>query len=115
MRPLRSLLLYMAAILLGAALVAPWLYWLAQWAGSHSSIFTRLSTQPFHRYIDRALLGLALLGLWPFLRSIGVDSWAAVGLVKPSGNWGRLAAGFALGFASLAGVALLAFAGEKGR
>src|SRR5439155_9642250 len=71
---------------------------------------TWLGKQPFHRYVDRSLLGLAVAGLWPFLRSIGADSWAAVGLVKPTGHWHRLAGGFVLGFASLASVALLAIA-----
>ena len=111
MRPLRLLLLYLAVVFLGAALLAPWLYWAAQWAAGESPRFTRISMQPFHRYVNRSLLGLALLALWPFLRSIGVRSWAATGLVKPSGNWRKLAIGFALGFASLAIVAGLAVVG----
>src|SRR5438093_704206 len=111
MRPFRSLLIFLAVVFLGAALVSPWLYWLGQWAAVHSSYFTRLGTQPFHRYVNRSLLGLALIGLWPFLRSIGANSWAAVGLVRPDGNWRRLGAGFALGFASLACVAALAIIG----
>ena len=110
MRPLRFLLLYLAVIFLGAALLAPWLYWLAHAAAGHSPRFARLSAQPFHRYVNRSLLGLAVLGLWPFLRSIGADSWAAVGLVKPAGQGRRLMKGFAIGFASLAVVALLAVA-----
>ncbi len=57
------------------------------------------------------MLGLAVAGLWPLLRNISMDSWAAIGLVKPAGQWPRLAAGFGLGFASLAGVALLAILG----
>ena len=110
MRPLLSLLLYLAVIFVGAALLSPWLYWLAHWAAGQTPLFARLSTQPFHRYVNRSLLGLAVLGLWPFLRSIGADSWSAVGLVNPGGNWRRVAAGFALGFASLACVVLLAVA-----
>lgn len=107
MRPLRSLLIYIAFIFIGAALLAPWVYWAAQWAGEHSTALKSLSAQPFHRYLNRCLLGLALLGMWPFLRSLGIDSWSAAGLPKISGQWRRLAGGFALGFASLAVVATL--------
>src|SRR2546421_11500947 len=110
MRPMRFLLLYLAVIFLGAALISPWLYWLAHWAGERWTSLAQLSRQPFHRYVNRCVLGLAVVGLWPFLRNIGADSWASVGLVKPAGNWHRLAGGFALGFISLASVALLAIA-----
>ncbi len=105
---MRSLLIYVGAVLLGGALLAPWLYWLAQWAAEQSPAFTNLAGQPFHRYVNRSVLGLALAGLWPFLRGLGANSWAAVGLVHPAGHGGRLAAGFALGFGSLAVVAVLA-------
>jgi len=111
MRPMRSLFFYMGMIFLGAALLSPWVYWLAQWAAKLSPSFTRLGAQPFHRYVHRSMLGLALVGLWPFLRSIRANSWSAVGLTKPAGQWRRLGIGFLLGFASLACVALLAFAG----
>ena len=103
MRPLRSWLIFLCLVFLGGALLAPWLYWLAQ---SVSSTLPRLANQPFHRFVDRALLGLALLGLWPLLRSLGARSWRDVGIVNPSGQWGKLAGGFGLGFGSLAGVAV---------
>jgi len=109
-RPLRFLLLYVVVIFIGAALLAPWVYWLAQAAGTHSAALAKIGAQPFHRYVNRCLLVLAILGCWPFLRSIGANSWPAVGLVKTSEKWRRLAAGFALGFGSLALVALLATA-----
>jgi membrane protease YdiL (CAAX protease family) len=102
MRPLRSWLIFVCVVFLGGALLAPWLYWLAQ---SFSSTLPRLAGQPFHRFVDRALLGLALLGLWPLLRGLGARSWRDVGIVKPSGQWGKLAGGFGLGFGSLACVA----------
>jgi len=111
MRPLRSLLIYIGTIFLGAALLSPWVYRLAQWTAKVSPAFDRLGAQPFHRYVHRSMLGLALVGLWPFLRSIGVNSWPAVGLVKPAGQWRRLGIGFVLGFASLACVAVLALVG----
>lgn len=113
MRPLRSLAIYVAVIFLGGALLAPWLYWIAQWASEYPSGAAPLAQQPFHRFLHRSLLALAIIGLWPFLRSIGVASWEAVGLVKPAGQWKRLAGGFAVGFSSLACVALLVIAAES--
>jgi membrane protease YdiL (CAAX protease family) len=110
MRPLRSLLIYVVVIFLGGALLAPWLYWAGQLAAEHIPRLAKVSTQPFYRYVHRSLLVFAVAGLWPFLRSAGLTSWRAVGLVKPAGNWRRLLAGLAIGFASLACVALLAIA-----
>ncbi|MDB6064638.1 MAG: Abortive infection protein [Pedosphaera sp.] len=106
MRPIRSLLIYIIVIFFGGALLAPWLYWLAQSIAPSS----HLANSPFHRYLDRALLGIALIGMWPLLRSLGARSMQDLGLVKPSGQWHRLLGGFALGFISLACFALIVLA-----
>lgn len=104
MRPLRALLVFIAVVAVGGALAAPWLYLLAQ---SWSSAFPKLAGEPFHRFVNRSVLGLALL------RSLGATSWQELGLVKPSGQWRKLAGGLALGFVSLACVAAAALlAGE---
>lgn len=105
MKPVLALAVYAAVVFLGGALLAPWLYWLAQ-AGAE--VLPGIAGQPFHRFVNRAWLGLALIGLWPLLRSLGARSWADLGLVRPAGQWRRLAGGFALGFFSLAVVAALA-------
>ncbi|HXT13245.1 MAG TPA: CPBP family intramembrane glutamic endopeptidase [Candidatus Angelobacter sp.] len=107
MRPLRALLIYIIAVFIGGALLAPPLYWLA-----HSFIHagSKLATEPFHRYVDRTILGLALIGLWPFVKNLGFNTFADVGFVKPRGQMKKLGAGFLLGFISLAIVAALAFA-----
>ncbi len=110
MRPLRSILVYLGIIFLGGALLAPGLYQLTQAAAAGWPAFQKLADQPFHRFVNRALLGLALLGLWPFLRSIGMRSWREVGLGQCPGKWGKVCAGWVVGFGSLAGVALLALA-----
>lgn len=102
MRPLRSLLIFVAVVFLGGALLAPWLYWLTV------AVAPSLAEKPFHRFVNRSLLGLALLGLWPFLRSLEFKSLRDLGLVRPADQWRKLAAGFALGFGSLACVAGLA-------
>jgi membrane protease YdiL (CAAX protease family) len=108
MRPIRSLAVYILVVFVGGALTAPWLYWLAQ---SLAQTFPHLAQNPFHRFVNRSLLILALAGLWPLLRSLGATTLRDLGLVKPSGQWKRLGAGFLFGFVSLAlvaGAALLA-------
>jgi membrane protease YdiL (CAAX protease family) len=105
MRPLRALGIYLVAVFLGGALLAPCLYWLAQ---SMAGTFPHLAESPFHRFVNRAVLVLALVGIWPLLRSLGARSCRDLGLVTIRGHWPRLGAGLALGFASLALVAAAA-------
>jgi len=107
MRPVRSLLIYAGGVFLGGALLAPWLAWGVQSLATHVPEFQRLADHPFHRYINRSLLALALIGLWPLLRSLGVAAWRDLGLVKPAGQGRNLSRGFALGFGSLAAVAVV--------
>jgi uncharacterized protein len=111
MRPLRALVIYIAIVFLGGALLAPWLHWLAQVLAQTFPKLADLADSPFHRYVHRAFLFLALAGLWPLLRALGARSAADFGLGKPAGQWQRLGAGFALGFVSLAVVAGIAVAG----
>lgn len=108
MRPGRVLILFALAVFAGGALIAPWLFWLAQWAAAHSAAFESLARQPFRRYVDRSLLVLALAGLWPLLRALGMNSWRALGWAPPRGQGARLAAGFTAGLVSLALVGLIA-------
>lgn len=111
MRPLRALLIYILAVFIGGALLAPPLYWLLQSLAQHfPGAFAKLAASPFHRYVNRCILGIALLGLWPLVKNLGFTSPAEVGLVKPYGQMKKLGAGFLLGFLSLAIVAALAFA-----
>src|SRR5436309_4528791 len=107
MRPVRSLLIYAGVVFLGGALLAPWLSWGVQSLAAHLPGFQKLADHPFHRYVNRSLLALALIGLWPLLRSIGVSACRDVGLVKPADQGRKLSCGFAIGFASLGGVAVV--------
>lgn len=107
MRPLRTLVIYIAVVFVGGALLAPWLYWLAQ---HFAHEFPKIAGSPFHRYVNRALIGLALIGLWPFFRSLGATSPREVGLVSPFGQGAKIGGGLLLGFFSLAIVAGLAMA-----
>jgi hypothetical protein len=100
MRPLWALLIYLAVVFIGGALLAPWLYWLAQ----HQP-FPQIADAPFHRFVDRSLLFFALAGLWPALRTLGAKSWREIGLIPPYGHFRKLFGGLMLGFFSLAVVA----------
>jgi hypothetical protein len=105
MRPLRALVIYLVVVFIGGALLAPWLYWLAQ---TTAHWLPHVAGTPFHRFVDRSLLLLALIGLWPLMRSLGATSWAEAGLVPPNGQWKQFSGGLLFGFASLAVVAGIA-------
>jgi hypothetical protein len=106
----RNLLVYLAVIFAGGALLAPWLYWTVQWAATQASLFEPLAKQPFHRFVSRSMLVLALVGLGPFLSRMGIRGWSEVGLPSPRKHGRELGFGLLLGFASLACVALASLA-----
>ena len=108
MHPLRALGVYAVFVFIGGALLAPGLYWACQYGAAQVQGWSALTEIPFHRFVYRSLLGLALAGLWPLLRSLRADSWPAVGLSRSSASWRHLATGLLLGFASLACVAVIA-------
>ena len=107
MRPLWALVIYVVAVFLGGALLAPWLYWLAQ---TFAHTFPHIAAAPFHRFVDRSLLLFAFAGLWPLLRALGMISWRELGLTRPHGQLKKLTGGLLVGFVSLAVVAGMAFA-----
>lgn len=109
MRPLWALIFYIVIVFVGGALLAPALWELAQLGAPN---FPKLANAPFHRFMDRSFLILALAGLWPLLRALGATSVKEVGL-SPGGKAVRqLAAGLAVGFGSLAILAVLVIAGH---
>jgi hypothetical protein len=101
MRPFWALVIYIAAVFLGGALLAPWLYWLFHFS-------PKLAATPFHRFVDRSFLIIALAGVWPLLRALGAKSRRDIGLVAPYGQIEKLFGGLLLGFISLAVVAITA-------
>ena len=103
-RPFRALLLYFLFVFVGGPLFAPWLYWSVQALAPESAI----AHSPFHRYVNRALLGFALLAMWPLLRNLGARSCRDLGLISPSGQGRRAGYGFVIGFGTLALAALVA-------
>src|SRR5579862_2801435 len=98
MRPILSLLVYFVVVFLGGALLAPWLYWLAQWGGGQWHPLARLAANPFHRFVGRSLLGLAVVGLWPLLRWNRMASWRELGIVKQKQGGGEFLRGFGVGW-----------------
>lgn len=102
MRPLWALVIYIVVVFFGGALLAPWLCWLAQF---FAHFFPKLANTPFHRFMDRSFLILALAGVWPLLRALGVKSPRETGLVPPYGQSKKVFGGLLLGFVSLAVVA----------
>jgi uncharacterized protein len=108
MRPLRALVIYIVVVFVGGALLAPWLYRLAQTVG-HS--FPQIAGAPFHHFVNRSLLILALAGLWTLLCALGATSWRETGLVQLHGQWKKLSGGLLLSFVSLAVVAGTAIGG----
>ncbi|MBU6409767.1 MAG: CPBP family intramembrane metalloprotease [Verrucomicrobia bacterium] len=97
MRPVRALIIYLAIVFLGGALAAPWLWHLGRLVP-----IAKIANAPFHRYLDRAFLILAVLGLIPLMRGLGARSLPEAGIVPPYGQWKKLLAGAGLGVASLA-------------
>ncbi|MFM8421927.1 MAG: lysostaphin resistance A-like protein [Verrucomicrobiota bacterium] len=72
MRELRLLSLYLGFVFVGGALLAPWAWKSMQALAGAWPRLEGLAQQPFHRYVNRCLLALALVGLWPLLRSLGL-------------------------------------------
>jgi uncharacterized protein len=107
-KPARVIVAFALAVFVGGALAAPWLYWLARWAATLLPALRHLAESPFHRYVNRCLLVLALAGIWPLMRALGAASWREIGWVRPAGQWRRLASGVGFCFALLALVAGLA-------
>jgi len=100
---------FVATIVIGA-LLAPILFWSAQWLAAHG-VFSFLARYDFETFFHRALLIAAVLLLWPLLRVTNVRCLADLGLV-PNSRWGRdLVAGVAISVVPLlfCGVLLIAF------
>lgn len=102
----RVLFLYLAAVFLGGALLAPWLWHGVQALATSHPGLQHTAEQPFHRYVNRCLLGLALLGLWPLVKAFRIRSLREIGWTGPW--WPGLTRGFALGFLALGMVTVLA-------
>ena len=100
-----AILIYVACVFLGAALLSPfaWKAVFSDWA-----FLSFLNEHDdFHRYFNRCLLGLALLGLGVLCRFSGIKSISEVGWTHPRKQWPLLGKGLLLGLASLTATAAL--------
>ena len=95
MKDAAKLAAYFIGIVIVGALLAPILFWSAQWLAAHG-LFSFLAKYDFETFFHRAILIAAALLLWPFLRVSHVRCMADLGLA-PNPRWGRdLCAGILL-------------------
>jgi len=87
------LLVYLLATVLLGALLAPPLFWSAQWLIAHDWL-TFLKRFDFETFFHRSLLVAALILVWPLARSLSVRSRSDL-QIEPNPNWRRdVVAGF---------------------
>lgn len=111
MRPVWFVGLYALFVFGGGALFAPWLHQGAQAAAEVWPALEPLASQSFPRFVNRCLLLFALIGLWPFMRAVGLGSWAAAGLGPEPQAAVYAGWGFAFGLVSLCCIAMIAVGG----
>lgn len=99
-------LVYFLVVFIGGAALAPWIYYLIQNIALNFTPLSELSDEPFRRFVNRCLLGLGLIGLWPFLTQMRMHSWKSLGWGDSPTfrNFGlsEIGKGFLTGFATLA-------------
>jgi membrane protease YdiL (CAAX protease family) len=81
------LMAYLVATVVLGALLAPVLFWSAQWLAAQG-VFSFLAKYDFDTFFHRAVLIAAVVLLWPFLSASGVRRMGDLGLV-PNPLWGR--------------------------
>jgi membrane protease YdiL (CAAX protease family) len=99
---LKAFFIYLFIVFVGGALIAPRFYATAQFLEGISRRFSWIADQPFHRYVSRCLILLAIVCLPALFKAIGVRSAAALGLKWHRRHFIELLQGCAWGFAALA-------------
>jgi uncharacterized protein len=102
LRASKAIGLYAVAAILLGALFAPWLFWAVR----------PVAAYPFHRILDRSVMIVGFVGLWPLLLALGFRSPGDLGYARSHAWWRHVLAGFALGVVSLALVAAALVAWE---
>jgi uncharacterized protein len=114
MRSIAALMAFLVWVVVGGTLVAPGAYWLVKHVCPDGEPFTWLLKQPFHRYLNRSLLIMAVVGLWPLLKFMRIDSLKKLGMCRVKGCVRVFCLSFLLGCGSLACITLIALAlGER--
>ncbi|MGC8829798.1 MAG: CPBP family intramembrane glutamic endopeptidase [Verrucomicrobiia bacterium] len=101
MRPLKGLIIYIIAVFVGSAILAPIFYELVKFVATKIDLFQPLVGKGFHRYLTRCMMGIAIIGLIPLFRSFGVKSLKELGLPPLKENWRKILYGFFFGFFTL--------------
>ena len=100
MRASKAIGLYAVVVIVVGVLVAPWLFWTVQWLSQHVAAAHWLAGYSFRRLLNRSLMIVALAGLWPLLRSVGLGTWREIGYVRTRHWWQHALVGFALALGS---------------
>ena len=101
MRFLGALGLYIVTVFIGGALAAPWLHSIVQWGAEQFAPLEGLAYQPFHRYVNRCFMVLAVVGLWPVAKFAQLTLKDA-GWERRAEQWKMLRTGLLVGFVTLA-------------
>ena len=109
-RPLVVFAVFVVVVVFGGALFAPWLYALAQWGLGAGVLPQSLAAFKFPKYVTRAMLVVAVIGVWPFVRALGVRSRSDLGLRKNPAWPKHYAFGFVCGLIGLSLAAIALFA-----
>ncbi|MEY2487645.1 MAG: protease family protein [Verrucomicrobiota bacterium] len=87
------LVVYFVTVVVLGALLAPILFWAAQWLTAHD-IFPFLARFDFETFFHRALLLAAVLLIWPLFRAIKVRQLSDLDLQPNPRRWRHLFGGF---------------------
>jgi len=90
-----KILVYLCAVLLVGALLAPPLYWAAQSVMAAGALLW-LQKYAFQKYFNRSLLIAAVVLLGPLVRWLGVTDWATM-FRSDDLKWTRFGWGFSVG------------------
>lgn len=96
LKEVAKIIVYLAAVVMLGAVLAPWLYWAGNAVASRGAL-TFLADVSLQRYFNRGVLIAALLLLWPTIRWLDVAGWRALGLEPNPHRWRHAAFGLAVG------------------
>ena len=91
---------YALWVVVAGSLLAPPLYGLTQTL-IEAGYLEGIAHYKFPKYLNRAVLVVALIGLYPFLKSLGLGSWRDLGVDPNPERWKDLGRGIALGAVGL--------------
>lgn len=116
MKDIGKILLYLLAVVLGGALLAPPLFWGAHAAAQELGIkrlVEFLADTDFQRFFNRALLVAAFAFLWPLVRSLRIRNFQEdIGLRRDRRGRRHLAAGLLLALSTLVVLGVLLIASD---